>query len=297
MAKLFSKDAARMFGESFVAEQQFQEQLQQRRQEVEREYGFRNRQLDLAEAFRRDELKQTADIEAARESNKIEKYKTDLYASGFRPQDQLVGRENIRTGEFDTEEPTINAFGETFGYPIQQPQPRKGAELTPLYEGMVERNYEIDPATGEKITTGFGSLFRPYESTLNPSGGKNGSNYKEGKLSESGVKALNYLTDPDNLANGFVQNLFGTGVSSYDEVRAEVDANIRTFAKDIVSSNTHRWVLQNLEKNKKYLSPAELNDKAINAVEKGDLDENEIDTFLNYYETIYRGIQELEKRK
>jgi hypothetical protein len=116
--------------------------------------------------------------------------------------------------------------------------------------------------------------------------------YKEGELTEAGAKSLAFLTNPTDLGSGFL----GIGGTSKEDAQEKLDHNFTIFAKDILSSDSYRYVKNYLD-TEGYIEPEVFKLNAINDAQMGRLTKqqiNEIATFLNYYDTAYEGIKKIE---
>ena len=104
---------------------------------------------------------------------------------------------------------------------------------------------------------------------------------------------MGFFTQPST-SSGFLGIIGG---DSKADIKTKIADNMATFSKDILTSDTYKYI-QNLFSTMGYVDPETLQLNAINDANKGIITEkqaNEIATFLNYYDTMYDGIQELEE--
>jgi len=265
------------FGESFNQTISELRRLREQREQFDQEMGFRERQLGL-------------------ENKKIEqtsRYYDYLDKNLELDKEQSVGTMLGQGFNLDIESPEFNLYGKGFDYP--KPEPPKPIEQflgSQVRNGIQEYMYGY-PQEGDDVITKIDRTTIP-NSILNPKTSGDGGEkpYKEGELTEAGAKSLAFFTNPTaNLGGGFL----GIGGTSKEEAQQMLDHNFSIFAKDILSSDTYRYIKNYLDI-EGYLDPETLKMNAINDAKQNRLTDkqiNEVVTFLNYYDTAYDGIKQI----
>ena len=292
MAKLFSKYGAQSFGEAFLKTLENERERKQRLEETNREFAFRERQGKL----NRDMTQQYYDMmlqkEEIQEKRLREQNILDMIRAGFRPVEEgfVEGRQNIRKGKFETDEPTFDIFDKSFAFPL--PKPPKSYEETVLepYKlgGEIEKKYDVDPVTGKKTLKDVGTWFKPDKT----SGGEDKKPRKEPKLEQFRVEALNELTTPKY----WLVDKEGkrTGLQSKEYLRGELNDNITRLATGM-SSESLQWFQSTAKEFKRYPKADEI--RAEINEHKDELTAEqiaELDDFLDYYDQAYGGIKTLQ---
>lgn len=299
------------FDESFLQGLYYAIEQNRKQDEFNQQFKFQERQAD----FLNDHRNSIVEIQKQQESRlqQGQDMTREAQEYGIRNDYEQVPSSNLinQTGTSGTE--LNKQFNDVFspfedkkfyqpkttpGKPITQSRLVPGSQMgIPGFEGMIEQKYQVDAKGNEIITEHEGDFgrFTPEES----GGNKTTSTYKEGKLSERGAKALGYFTVPNIDEPNFFQSVspFSKGGEDYDtpeKVQQDIADNMAALAKDIVSSDTYKFI-RNIFDTDGYISPKKLKEKALNTEGLTEQQANEIVTFLNYYDTMYDGIQKLEE--
>lgn len=196
MAKLYNPTYAnQMFGNAFTSTFLQTQKLAQEESQFSRDLNFQNRQLQLGEAFRRDELMETAryhgmlgeyydeQIRQGDESARIRinEGKANLFMQGWKPVEGVAPESNV---------PIQEIYGQSWiAPPIEQSRWTPGAFGT-----SIEEKFISDPITGKETTTNFETVISP----PTDSGGEGSSKpnqfdtfYNEGLSYLQEIKAIN----------------------------------------------------------------------------------------------------------
>lgn len=261
------------FGESFVKTLQTERERAQRQQQFNQEMAFKTRQMNLMNSI----YQQRQDLDVKQfEYKRDQPFETksgDIYPTqGGQPNFNMPPLWQMPVA------------------PEKKPEPKPSLLRSGWEGGFFSDYFGFKDEGGKEIIT---SIQRRNPATQTGSGGGKDKPYDEGKLSEAGAKALGFFTQP-NPSSGFLGIIGG---DSKKEIKAKIADNIATLSKDIMKSDTYKYI-QNLFNTMGYIDPETLQLNAINDANKGIITEqqaNEIATFLNYYDTMYDGIQELEE--
>lgn len=164
MAKLYNPTYAnRMFADAFVPTYLQNQKLAQQESEFSREMNFQNRQLQLGEAFRRDELKATIDYhnmlgnyyqnldenaDLDRELN-IQQGIADLNARGFQ-----------EVPEGTTLQPDTS-LQQIYGKNWVAPAVEQSRWVPGAFGTSIEQKYTTDPITGNENISNYETVITP----------------------------------------------------------------------------------------------------------------------------------------
>ena len=302
MAKLINwNNFNKGFGETFNYTLNNERRLQQQQAQFDQEMEYRNRQSDLDQDYRNSTLdisRENLDINKRQEDRLETGQKIDIMKGLLPSQEGGVGAMTGGDWEKQTGVDLYPAEKEKDFYSMFQEAVPKSYNETTLdpfkvgnKSGFLEQKWEVDPndpTNRRRIDTGSFYSDKPGTTSTNT----NENDFKEGKLSEAGAKALGLFTEPD-LSSGFLGIFGGTSES---EAKKMIADNMATFAKDIVGSDTYKYI-KNFFDEAGYVDPETLRLNAINDMNMGNLTEkqaNEMATFLNYHDTMYDGIKKIE---
>lgn len=163
------------FDEYFMSAFQFQQSLNEQRNQRVQDITFKMRELSLLDDYRSDLISGQQQQE-----ERLQRGQDFDIRQSFTP----IGTEfdNASGLPIKTGEELNKQFGRSLFEPSNKylrkdlipetPEPIESSGLVPLYEGQVEVKYETDPTTGERRVVDYGTLFRPFESTISGRGDK-----------------------------------------------------------------------------------------------------------------------------
>lgn len=221
-----SKQSVQHFGETLLTVIQNERDRRLRLEEFNREMGWRNRQLNFTAKYQEGLLERGQQQEDRLREQNI----ANLIGSGFRTGGQL-GRENIRTGERDIQEPAFELFGEKFGFPPQQaPEPFTGDR----YETISNNVVGTGKFKGQKVNLAYDKKEQEqvqFPVHIDP----NKDTTKDPKLTQSASDGLAFLKDP-------VYNVVGQdkGLTA-DEISNKFTKSINALKKDVLGSRATVW--------------------------------------------------------
>jgi len=303
MTKLSS---VQQFGENFLKVIENERLRKQQREEFNREMSWRNRQLNLMDKYKTGLLEQGQQ----QEYRLGEQLKLDALQSGFGlvPEKQ-PGRENIRTGEYETESrsgtilPTIDIGKNLYTYPEPQAPDLSGDR----YETIETNVVGTGEYTGQKVNR-YRDKFTNKEyqrpvyikpektTTTTTTGGK------DPKLSEAGSKGLAWLKNP--IFRRDLPGLIEGKVKSIDlrpeEIANKFSESINALKKDVLGSRATNW-FDNIVREFGRIPTADELDRQIvkHATEHKTITDTEVgqlNRLVQYLEDAETGINKIQKR-
>jgi len=266
------------FDEYFLNAFQFQQEMDEKRNQRVQDITFKMRELSLLDDYRQQVLAQDE--------------------SQFGRTHQLAGEKHKLEGEKLTESTRQFDTGLAFDEKKLTEDTRQFNEELAFDEkelaediALGEKRVGVDYARINESGRQFDLMYPIHQ--LNAETDAQGIT-KEGKLSDAGSKALGFFTQPNIDYPNPIQNIIGGG--EYDtpqDIKQQIADNMAVFSKDIMRSSTYQKI-QNTFSEDGYLSPEELKNKMIekNLTQQ---EASEVLVFLRYYDTMYDGILKLEE--